>query len=59
MRALLDARARWFWDNEVAYLRGRQAEIEIQRQHLTRDATDCAMRLRRAEMRQIQYARLS
>lgn len=55
IRALLA----WFWDNEAVYLKGRMAELEAERARIARDQADCAMRLRRAEMRQIQYARLS
>lgn len=59
MRALLERIALAFWSNEVQYLAGRKIELEQEKARVLLDQADVAARLRRAEMRQLQYARVA
>lgn len=59
MRALLERLLLAFWTNEAQYLAERELELRTERYRLDKDLAECIARKRRAEMRQIQYARLT
>jgi len=59
MKALLERLLLAFWENEVEYLKQHKADLENQKAWLVKEIAESEARLRRAEIRQLQYARLA
>ena len=59
IRTLFERLVLAYWTHEAMYLKARQAELRAEKARAERDLAEATARLKRAEMRQLQYARLS